>query len=132
MGHHCVVLTDHAACTSLLHATHPSAKLARWAMTIQEMDLEIKHRSGKSNLSADALSRNPVMTAAVAVVEVVTTEFGAEQYEDSELKTMIDYLKSGALPTSEKEAHRIVLQSKYFDLIDASLHHENPLFPGKW
>ena len=25
-------------------------------MTIQEMDLEIKHRSGKSNLSADALS----------------------------------------------------------------------------
>ncbi len=32
LGHHCVVLTDHAACTSLLHATNPSAKLASWAM----------------------------------------------------------------------------------------------------
>ena len=29
-------------------------------MTIQEMDLIIKHRSGKSNTNADALSRNPV------------------------------------------------------------------------
>ena len=49
LGHHCTVLTDHAACMSLLHATHPSAKLARWAMIIQEMDLDIRHRSGKSN-----------------------------------------------------------------------------------
>ena len=29
-------------------------------MTIQEIDLLIKHRSGKSNTNADALSRNPV------------------------------------------------------------------------
>ena len=29
-------------------------------MIIQEMDLEIKHRSGKSNSNADALSRNPL------------------------------------------------------------------------
>ena len=60
-GHHCVVLMDHSACTSLLNAAHPSAKLARWAMAIQEHDLEIRHRSGRSNPSADALSRNPVV-----------------------------------------------------------------------
>ena len=65
LEHPCVVWTDHSACTSLLHTTHPSANLA-WAMTIQEMDLNIKHRSGKSNLSADALSRNPVPEAVVA------------------------------------------------------------------
>lgn len=29
-------------------------------MTIQEMDLMIKHRSGKYNTNADALSQNPV------------------------------------------------------------------------
>lgn len=38
LGHHCVVLTDHAACTSLLHTTHPSAKLAPWAMVIHAGD----------------------------------------------------------------------------------------------
>ena len=47
LGHHCVVLTDHSGCTSLLNAAHPSAKLARWAMAIQEYNLEIRHRSGK-------------------------------------------------------------------------------------
>ena len=63
LGHYCVVLMDHSACTSLLNAAHPSAKLARWAMAIhdQEHDLEIRHRSGRSNASADALSRNPVV-----------------------------------------------------------------------
>ena len=60
LGHHCVVLTDHAACTSLLGSTNPSSKLARWAMAIQELDLDIRHCSGKTNRVADALSRNPV------------------------------------------------------------------------
>lgn len=32
LGHHTTVLTDHAACTSLLNASRPSAKLARWAV----------------------------------------------------------------------------------------------------
>ena len=51
------VFTDHSACSSLLKS-HPSAKLARWAMSIQNLDLDIKYRSGKSNINADALSRN--------------------------------------------------------------------------
>ena len=64
LGHKCVVYTDHSACTSLLSTPNPSAKLARWAMIIQELNLEIKHRSGKSNSNADALSRNPVLSDA--------------------------------------------------------------------
>ena len=39
LGHHTMVLTDHSACTSLLNTPKPSAKLARWAMAIQEFDL---------------------------------------------------------------------------------------------
>ena len=54
-----IVNTDHSANLSLLNHPRLSGKLARWAMTIQEMDL-IKHRSGKSNTNADVLSRNPV------------------------------------------------------------------------
>ncbi len=45
LGHHTAVYTDPAACTSLLNNPRPTGKLARWALTIQEMDLEIKHRS---------------------------------------------------------------------------------------
>ena len=53
-------LGDHSACLSLLNHPRPSGKLARWALTIQEMNLVIKHQSGKSNTNADALSHNPV------------------------------------------------------------------------
>ena len=132
LGHPCVVWTDHSACTSLLHTTHPSAKLARWAMTIQEMDLDIKHRSGKSNLSADALSRNPVPEAVVAAVEVVSTEYREEQYQDPDFKPIIDYLQKGVLPEDDKVARKIVLHNDNFDVIDGLLQHENPNFPGRW
>ena len=86
LGHRTVVYTDHSACLSLLNHPRPSGKLVRWAMTIQEMDLIIKHRSGKSNTNADALSCNPVhlnptdtnvnSCKAVTVVELSSSEGG--------------------------------------------------------
>ena len=56
LGRRCIVFTVFAACTSLLTAKELSSKLVRWAMTIQEFDLDIRHRAGKSNRVADALS----------------------------------------------------------------------------
>ena len=68
LGHRTTVYTDHAACTSLLNSAHPSGKLARWVLTIQEMDLVIKHRSGHMNTNADALSQNPTVGAVESLV----------------------------------------------------------------
>ena len=56
-GHHCTVFTDHEALKSLLYTPHPSGKLARWGMALQELDLETKYCSGRGNQKADALSR---------------------------------------------------------------------------
>ena len=56
LGHHCTVFTDHSACLSLLKSPNPSAKLARQAF--QDLNLDIKYRSGKANVNADALSCN--------------------------------------------------------------------------
>ena len=46
----------------LLNVCNPSTKLARWTIVIQELDLDIHHRSGKTNQDqvADALSLNPI------------------------------------------------------------------------
>ena len=44
---------------SVLNSACPSGKLARWALTIQELNLTLKHHAGKLNANADALSRNP-------------------------------------------------------------------------
>ena len=46
LGHPCVAYTDYAACLSILNTSEPSSKPARGALTIQEMDLTIKHNSG--------------------------------------------------------------------------------------
>ena len=70
---------------------------------MQEFDLVIKHRSGKNNANADALSRNPirsdkhpssVLTAQSTEVELVshTEELRKAQSEDKELHTLIAYV----------------------------------------
>ena len=60
-GHHCHVFTDHEPLKSLLNTPHPSGKLARWGLALQEVDIVIYYRPGKSNVSADSLSRYPVV-----------------------------------------------------------------------
>ena len=132
----------------------PSAKLARWAMAIQEMNLTLKHRSGCSNASADALSRNPVSEKEMVEVCTINVPSGepdaslllelsdatkqklsnlAElQKSDSTFQDMFLYLADGVLPEEDKTARKVVLESRHFDLLDGVLHHENPNSPGRW
>ena len=58
-GHKCRVYTDHEALVSSMNNPHPSGKLARWGLALQELDLTIRYRPGKLNQSADGLSRCP-------------------------------------------------------------------------
>ena len=61
-GHTCDVYTDHEALLSLLNTPHPSGRLARWGLALQELNLNIHYRPGRLNKSADSLSRPPVST----------------------------------------------------------------------
>ena len=151
LGHPCVVYTDHAACLSILNTKKPSGKLARWALTIQEMDLTIKHKAGKRNGNADALSRcPPTLTQSelnseqsfVCAVDSVGEDhpqpnipdlesLSALQKLDEELAVMLAYLTDGKLPEDDKIAQRIVLESKQFFLMEGVLHREEPQFPGR-
>ena len=127
LGHHCIVFTDHAACTSLLTNQHLSPKLARWAMVIQELDLDIRHRSGKSNLIANALSRNPLPTAEVLQIEVEsqsrydTSDTETLQRQDEELAPIFRYLEEGILPGDDRNAKRLALEKSCFEVIDGVL-----------
>lgn len=150
---------DHSACTSLLNTPHPSAKLARWAMTIQEMDLHIQHRPDKSNVNADALSRNPPvqdtepnkakMLSVTSTnieekenstkdqtesphMEIANKEISNLQHKEPDLHCRITLLERGELPANEKLAKKLVLEQDQCNMIDGILHHENPANPGCW
>ena len=79
-GYHCDVYTDHEALKSLLNTPHPSGKLARWGLALQEVDLSIFYRPGKKNVLADALSRSPIQgedTMLVPVAAVASPQVSA-------------------------------------------------------
>ena len=55
-------------------------------MIVQEFDLTIRHRSGKSNTHADALSRNPVaLSEEISCVRAVQTLDHAAEVKLAEL-----------------------------------------------
>ena len=145
-GHTCHVYTDHEALKSLLNTPHPSGKLARWGLTLQELDLTIHYCPGKKNTKADALSRYPVRVdkdkreteAVVAHVEGTPKEALAyssgapspadetladRQRRDPELLNTIQYLDEGTLPLEEKDARRVTLIAEQFTVIDKVLYH---------
>lgn len=134
--HSCTVYTDHEALKSLLNTPHPSGKLARWGMALQELDLKVVYRRGKENEKADALSRAPLPDEAATstmpfvqiapISEVVSAKDGEtlsqRQKADPELQPMMAYLESGITP-EEQNAKQLILQSVEYTLLDGVLYH---------
>jgi len=58
VGRKFTIVTDHSALKTLQTSKIPKkGRRARWMMELQQYDFEIKHRAGKNNGNADALSR---------------------------------------------------------------------------
>ena len=63
LGVHFTVETDHANLRWLMSANHQTGRIARWVLRLQEFDFDIRHKPGKANSNADALSRLPASDA---------------------------------------------------------------------
>ena len=141
------VITDHSAVKSVLEASNPTGRHARWWTRVYGRgikSLTIVYRAGRENASADALSRNPLgsppaqgigqgetqVSAVTASDNQETTPTGqdnlrysAEQLKDSSLKEMVVYLEQDALPDDAETAKKLVAESSQFTLIDGVLYY---------
>ena len=59
-GQHVTLVTDHCPLAYLKSMAPKSQLLSRWLLILQCYDFNIKHRPGKANANADALSRCPL------------------------------------------------------------------------
>lgn len=145
-GHSCTVFTDNQALKSLLRTPQPSGKLARWGMTLQELDLTIEYRTGKANGNADALSRNPVdvplpttpeseaecvLEDPTSVIQVLTSQpnqdvLARQQEEDPDFRLLMQYLTQRTLPEDPMKARKIVAESPSYEMVNGTLFRVMP------
>ncbi|MCP4651913.1 MAG: hypothetical protein GY858_00810 [Candidatus Omnitrophica bacterium] len=131
-GHHCIIQTDHAPLKWLLSKPQNNGRLARWAISLLEYDLEISHKAGKSNINADALSRmyETGETASVNSVNSEVTgepvELASQQKADSDFHAMFCFLELGELPSDDASARHVMFSQNCFSLLDGLLYFVDP------
>ena len=65
----------------------PNGRLARWSLIIQSYDFDIKHRAGKSNGNADALSRATDFPTIAAIKTLKQSGFSVIELKLCNVKT---------------------------------------------
>lgn len=130
LGYRVNVTTDHKALTFLNQCQLLNARLMRWAIKLQEFDLQITHVPGKDNIGADTLTRYPqipgdgdeIQKTTIYINKVIYNQYSTKllrqfeqmkdlQDQDEELNTIRDRIKS-------HETHRYKIHQGLLFFID--------------
>ena len=122
LGSQFTVYTDNNP-LSYIQTSKLGATELRWVAQLAQFDFSIKYRSGRTNASADALSRKtwhgePV----VAVVE--TNSVAVELTELVVDQTVVGTLSTSAIPNEIQERHQVMMESVEENMTAAALGQE--------
>jgi hypothetical protein len=118
------VVTDHSALRWIMKNPTNNAKLTRWALKLQDLDMTVLFRQGKQHNNVDALSRkdaNQVIRIITDKLDPILEKVKESQRLDSELKPMIDYLEHKIIPEDQTTRETIVGEAIAYELIDGIL-----------
>jgi hypothetical protein len=121
-----IVWTDHEALQSLetIAAQDATGRRWRWIERLARFKFEVKARSGKENVVADAMSRKPFAgMVGIGPVGKSNKELRELQEKDHSLDGYFDYLERKKLPVDEKESRRIVAETNNLVIEDGVLYH---------
>lgn len=100
------VWTDNWSVSLMANATQLNRKFARMVLDLQELPLKIHHRSGTSNVVADALSRIPEHVNACLILTAENSHLALAQQSDAKVLEILEVLKNPALSTRKAEKIR--------------------------
>ena len=122
-------VTDHHSRCYLLKRRDLTGRLACWSLSLQDLDGEIVHRSGRLHTDADVLSRNPVgkpeeeqEIPASNLMSTSSQSLSEQQQSDLFCKQIFAILKEG--PRTSKEA----LQTRLYHIQEGVLYRESSQF----
>ncbi|GBN89140.1 Retrovirus-related Pol polyprotein from transposon 17.6 [Araneus ventricosus] len=112
------VVTDHHSLCWLANLKDPSGRLARWALRLQEYDINIVYKSGRKHSDADSLSRKPLFESVVENCDEIPflaaiTDYRKEQLKDKHLKSIIRTLEKGDGYQSYQKRNNVLYKRNY-------------------
>jgi transposase InsO family protein len=111
---HFIIETDHQALSWLRKLKEPAGRLARWFLTLQMYDFEVRYKPGDSvNMrGADALSRLPAILHMEECGSVSRFDIIEEQEKDDELSKLVQFLRGIYSPLSFREKEHLKLEGE--------------------
>ncbi|GBM89899.1 Retrovirus-related Pol polyprotein from transposon 297 [Araneus ventricosus] len=112
------VVTDHHSLCWLANLKDPSGRLARWALRLQEYDINIVYKSCRKHSDADSLSRKPLFESVVENCDEIPslaaiTDYRKEQLKDKHLKSIIRTLEKGDGYQSYQMRNNVLYKRNY-------------------
>ena len=120
-GHETKIVTDHAPLKWLMKVKDTNPKLTRWALQIQDLNLDIQYRPGRVNQNADCLSRIPISSIEIHTPDDITSL----QRKDSFCNDLLKYLEHKILPPENSFFFNVKIEEFFIDN-DDSLKRERP------
>ncbi|GBN64348.1 Retrovirus-related Pol polyprotein from transposon 297 [Araneus ventricosus] len=112
------VVTDHHSLCWLANLKDPSGRLARWALRLQEYDINIVYKSGRKHSDADSLSRKPIFESVVENCDEIPSfaaikDYRKEQIKDKHLKSTIRTIEKGDGYQSYQMGNNVLYKRNY-------------------
>ena len=98
------MITDHASLEYIKSQNNFSRKQARWLEILQSCTFDIKYRPRKTNVVADALSRQPYL-ANLSVITSYLENFEKKYLEDKYFAPIYKTLKSPSQSDKKQQAY---------------------------
>lgn len=115
VGNHFKVVTDCSAVRYTFQKKDLTPRIARWWLLIQEYDMEVEHRPGKSHSHVDALSRCPVEPPLVADINTIDIFdwIVCLQNQDEKLRVIKTKLETGEAESDIKNNYKLKEERLY-------------------